>query len=88
MATGTTLTFKNNKCWIPTEILPLLKDARDDYKADSRGMDDGGLVLTSKFTSYCDLVEMQKLMDESGQTYQKDALFYTRSFNALFEIDF
>jgi hypothetical protein len=88
MATGTPLIYKNAKSWVPTEILPLLKEAKKAYRIDAASMADGGMCLTSSFISYCEIDKMQQLMDESGQTYKGTAENYAASYNRLFEIDF
>jgi len=89
MATGTVITRQSTgaKLWLPTEILPFLKAAHKDYAADSNGMADGGMVLTSSFVSYCPLDLMQKAMDMSGQEYKNSAAAYAGAYNRLFEID-
>ena len=88
MATGSTITYKNAKAWVPTEILPLLNEAKKAYRRDAAGMYDGGMFLTSSFISYCEIDKMQQLMDQSGQTYKGRAENYAASYNRLFEIDF
>jgi hypothetical protein len=87
MATGTTVTFNGSKGWYPTEILPLLQQAKKTWRIDAEGMAEGGSCLTSSFTSYCDLQKMQDLMNESGQQYKGTAVQYAVSYNKLFEID-
>jgi hypothetical protein len=87
MAQGTTLTYNGSKGWFPTEIIPMLKTAREAYCIDARGMADGGSCLTSTFVSYCDIEEMQSAMDETKQDYKGTAADYARRYNNLFEID-
>ena len=87
MATGTTVTYNGSKGWFPTEILPLLIEAKKIYRIDAVGMAAGGMVLTSTFVSYCDTDHMQQLMDQSGQQYKGTAVQYARAYNRLFEID-
>lgn len=87
MATGTTVTYNGNKGWFPSEILPLLIEAKKIYRIDEAGMADGGMCLTSTFTSYCELDRMQDLMNASGQQYKGTAVQYAASYNRLFQID-
>ena len=88
MATGTTITNKaGQKAFFPTEIIPLLKQASSNYRADSAGMSDGGMCLTSSFVSYCELEQMEKAMTATGQTYKNTASGYAANYNRLFEID-
>ena len=88
MATGITITNKHGQsAFFPSEILPLLKAASRDYRADATGMADGGICLTSTFVSYCNLKAMQMLMDTSGQIYKADAQTYAARYNRLFDID-
>lgn len=87
MATGTTITVKENRGFFPTEILPFLEEAKKTYRIDAKGMADGGECLTSSFLDYCDLGKMQLEMNNSGQQYKVDAITYAKRYNQLFEID-
>lgn len=88
MATGTTITVRGQKAFFPTEILPVLEQAKKLYRIDAAGMADGGMCLSSSFVSYCDLDLMQDLMRSSGQEYKGTAKQYAMIYNKLFEIDF
>ena len=89
MSKGTTITRKDGtKGFFPSEIIPLLEQAKRTYRIDANGMCEGGMVLTSTFVSYCDIDKMRDLMRASGQEYNLDAAGYANRYNRLFEIDF
>lgn len=88
MATGTTITTKSGKRgFFPTEILPFLQAAKSNYIADSKGMADGGMCLSSSFISYCELDKMHEAMTKSGQVYKFSVAHYAAAYNQLFSID-
>lgn len=62
---------------IPKDILPLLREARSDYMADSQGMYEAGEQLSSTYTSYCDCEEINRILNEQGSKKTAEHYAYT-----------